>query len=316
MAAAEKIFGVFNPGQEFDSWRIEAALPKGNQGGVLKATDISTDTLVALKIPFIFCPADRQRFEREREILESLDHPGVIALLGKGAYKGELPYIVLTFCDGERLDRFADRKCLTFDDRCKLFLLVCEAVEYVHDHDVVHCDLNPSNVLVTDDGKVKVIDFGSGFMKGRRGHSGMGTEHRGTPQYMSPEQILGESLDERTDVYSLGVILYELLCGSTPFGQVGEDENAALTKEPERPSAAVFRTGRVLRDGKFHSLAPEAVAHCRRTTPDLLASRLKVGLDEVLLAVIHSKRDRRFATVKQIMTAVENAMISCVAQPQ
>ena len=128
------------------------------------------------------------RQDRERDILESLEHPGVIALLGEGAYDGKPPFFVLTFCDGTRLDRFADERCLTLNDRCNLFLRVYAAVKYVHDHSVVHCDLNPSNVLVTGDGMVKVIDFGSRFMKGRPGHSGMGDEHRGTPQYMSPEQ--------------------------------------------------------------------------------------------------------------------------------
>lgn len=177
MATTEKILGVFDPGQVIDSWRIEAALLQGNQGGVLRATDVHTGTPVALKIPFISDLADQQRFERERDILQSLEHPGVIALLGEGSYKGKLSFFALTFCDGTRLDRFADERCLTLKDRCKLFLQVCATVQYVHDHGVVHCDLNPSNVLVAGDGMVKVIDFGSGFMKGRPGHSGMGAEH-------------------------------------------------------------------------------------------------------------------------------------------
>ena len=241
MTGSDKILGVFEPGQHVERWRIEAEVRQGTQGGVLRGTDVDTGAPVAVKVAFVYGEFDTRRIDREREILAALDHPGVVALRGSGAYRGRLPFLVLEFVDGIRLDRFADELCLPLGDRGALFLRLCEATDHAHDRGVVHCDLNPSNVLVTGGGSLKVIDLGSGFLKGRPGHAGTGAEHRGTPQYMSPEQLREEPLDERTDVYSLGVILYQFLCGSTPFGLAGEEPDAVFRKEPESPSAAVFR---------------------------------------------------------------------------
>jgi eukaryotic-like serine/threonine-protein kinase len=302
---SDKILGVFDPGQDFDGWRLEAEMRSGAQGAVIRATHQTTAQPAVLKVIPARGEADVRRFERERDILQRLRHDGVVSLLAAGNYRGRLPYLALEYVPGVGLGRYADERRLRLEDRSSLFLRLCEILHFVHGAAVVHCDLNPSNVLVTDEGRLKLIDLGSAFVTGTAAHGGRGIENPGSPHYMSPEQVRDEPLDERTDVYSLGAMLYELACGSTPFAQAGDPKAAAVHDQPPRPSAAVFRTGRVLRDGEVHDLYPPIAAQSRSTTPEELSRRLATGLDDIILSAVRKDRDDRFPSVRHLSDIIK-----------
>ena len=165
------------------------------------------------------------RFEQERQALAMMDHPNVARVFDGGVTAAGTPYFVMEYVDGEPINAFADAKRLTLRQRLELFIPVCEAVQHAHHKGLIHRDLKPSNVLVVEiEGRAvpKVIDFGiAKAIASERPASTLQTQAGvaiGTPLYMSPEQVAGETdVDTRTDVYSLGVMLYELLAGDVPF---------------------------------------------------------------------------------------------------
>ena len=181
------------------------------------------------------------RFRAERQILANLDHPNIARLLDGGTLPSGQPYLVMEYVAGETLDAFCRTKSLTVLERLPLFLQVCEAVAYAHRHHVVHRDLKPGNILVNADGAVKLLDFGTAkLMDGEAAYHTLTQERRLTPAYASPEQILNRPAGPASDIYSLGVILYELIAGRHPFetdrGTPFAMERAICEKEPQRPT--------------------------------------------------------------------------------
>ena len=169
-------------------------------------------------------PADSARviarFQQEREILASLDHPNIARLLDGGATEEGWPYFVMEFVDGQPIDRWCDERKLNISQRIELFRSVIAAVRYAHQRLVVHRDLKPGNIFVTNDGTVKLLDFGIAKVLSAQG-AGEAAEtltlaQMMTPEYASPEQVNGAAITTLSDVYSLGVILYELLTGPGP----------------------------------------------------------------------------------------------------
>ena len=176
--------------------------------------------LVAVKVIRKGMDSDEivSRFRRERQILASLDHPNIARLLDGGTTSQGLPYFLMEYVVGDRLHDYCDTHKLTISERLKLFRTVCSAVQYAHQNLVVHRDLKPANILVTSDGKVKLLDFGIAKVLSPDASSGdvpvTATQlHAMTPEYASPEQIKGDPITTASDIYSLGVILYELLSG-------------------------------------------------------------------------------------------------------
>ena len=161
-------------------------------------------------------PEHAARFTREQKILARLDHPGITRLLDAGVSDENQPYLVMERLKGQPLDRYCDAKTLTAQARIRLMIEVCRAVEAAHRILIVHLDLKPSNILVTDEGQVKLLDFGTA--KILRGDASLTTTRQLTPMYASPEQLRGEPVSTACDIYSLGLILYEQLCGAWPFG--------------------------------------------------------------------------------------------------
>jgi serine/threonine-protein kinase len=189
-----------------------------------------------------------RRFRTERQVLASLEHPNIAHLLDGGTTEEDRPYVVMEYIDGVPIDEYCERQGLGIDDRIRLFLVVCEAVAHAHKNLVVHRDVKPSNVLVSADGAPKLLDFGIAKLLAPDAADGtmVATREMGrlmTPTYASPEQVRGEAITTATDVYSLGVLLYQLLAGRPPFELAGkslaEVERVVCGVEPEPP-----RTGK------------------------------------------------------------------------
>jgi serine/threonine-protein kinase len=241
------------PGDLIGPWRVVRLLGRGGMGAVYLAerADGAFDKSVALKIVKRGMDTDEivQRFHHERRILARLEHRNIAGLLDGGRTPDGLPFFVMELASGEPIDRWCDEHTLTLRERLHLFQTVCEAVQYAHGNLVVHRDLKPGNIFVAE-GAVKLLDFGIARLVGPAAdappHVTQAYAARLTPQYASPEHLRGLPTSTATDVYSLGVILYELLCGRSPYRLEGktllEMEQTVCTEEPPRPSLAVTRT--------------------------------------------------------------------------
>jgi WD40 repeat protein/serine/threonine protein kinase len=244
------------------------------------------------------------RFQREREILGSLDHPNIARLIDAGATEDGLPYYVMEYIEGQPIDAYCDEHRLNVTQRIALFRKICEAVQYAHQNLVVHRDLKPSNILVAVDGTVKLLDFGIAKLLDQKWEEGaLSATATGmrvmTPEYASPEQIKGQPITTATDVYTLGVILYELLTGHRPYRLksrlLHEVERAICEEEPTRPSTAVSEEDRT--DSNF-STADE-VSAVREGTVARLKRRLAGDIDNILLMALRKEPARRYPSAEQ-----------------
>jgi eukaryotic-like serine/threonine-protein kinase len=246
-----------------------------------------------------------RRFREERQILASLDHPHIARLLDGGLTEDGLPWFAMEYVEGTRIDRFCDARCLPLEQRLELFVRVCDAVRYAHGKLVVHRDLKPSNILVAEDGTPKLLDFGVAKLLAPEPGGEAPLTRTGvrpmTPEYASPEQIRGEPVTTASDVYSLGVLLYELLTGRSPHRRADvtphELERRVLEEEPQRPSAAVLRASG---GGADANRTPEQAGRARGATPERLYRRLRGDLDAIALAALAREPARRYASVEQL----------------
>ena len=233
--------------EEIGDYRILEAVAEGGMGRVYLARHRETRHLVALKVmrPGTAVARVASRFENERQVLAMMDHENICKILDGGTTPRGLPYFVMEFVrEARSLTRYAFEHSLDLRERLELFRPICEAVAHGHEKGILHRDLKPSNILVGEDGVPKLIDFGIARSFDEYGrdttHLTEAGQLLGTLQYMSPEQILGKPLDERSDVYSLGVILYELLARHTPYDVSGKAlvEAARIIEgeQPRRPS--------------------------------------------------------------------------------
>ena len=290
------------------AYRLERLIGRGGMGSVYLARriDLEFERQVAVKMIRRGMDSDLlvRRFRHERQILASLDHPHIARLFDGGTSDDGLPYFVMEFVEGLPIDRFADAHRLTTPDRLRLFLRVVDAVQHAHDHHVVHRDLKPGNVLVTADGHPKLLDFGIAKLLDAEA-DGAATftslSQAMTPDYASPEQVRGAAVSPATDVYALGVLLYELLTGHRPYrlATLTPDEVARVVceQDPEPPSTIVTRTESVTRsDGSTTVTSPASVSETRDGSPALLRQRLHGGLDEVVLKALRKDPAARYAS--------------------
>lgn len=209
------------PGGQLGHYRIEELVARSGMASIYRATDMRTGSPAAIKIPHPDMEADPvlfDRFMREIEIGERLDHPGVMKVLDSGE-PGEV-YMAMEWVEGRLLRKLiSENRRLPMERACSITIAICDALDYIHRNGVVHRDLKPENIMIDAQDGIKLIDFGiAGKAGARRLTFGKLSQIAGTPDYISPEQVKGKRGDGRSDIYSLGVILYEMLTGETPFG--------------------------------------------------------------------------------------------------
>ena len=263
-------------------YRVLREIGRGGMGSVYLAAraDDEFQKRVAIKIIRRGLDTDDilQRFRSERQILATLDHPNIARLLDGGTTDDGRPFFVMELIEGEPIDQYCDRRNLTIADRLKLFQDVCAAVQYSHQNLVIHRDIKPGNILVTKEGVPRLLDFGIAKLvaPGTGPNRTMTTLRPLTPEYASPEQLRGEPVTTASDVYSLGVLLFVLLTGRSPYRGVleapAEIERAINEQEPNRPS----------------TVAP---ARIRR--------HLEGDLDNIVLMALRKEPNRRYASVER-----------------
>lgn len=304
-------------GQKIGNYRIIRELGFGGMGAVFLAerNDGKFEQQVALKLlkREMNTSALRKHFQQERSILAALQHPNIARLLDAGATRDKIPFLVMEYVEGLPIDEYCSMNDLSLGERLDLFRDICSAVDFAHRNLIIHRDLKPSNILVTNDGVPKLLDFGiSKILSADLENADSKTITRMgvmTPSYASPEQLKNESVTTATDVYSLGVILYELLAGRRPFeiseNNMTEIYRAVIEREPPLPSSVVI------------DLSPPAAGQAnennngaqntrfnktRQTIPQIRAIKaqyLRGDLDNIVLKALKKEPERRYSSVEK-----------------
>jgi serine/threonine protein kinase len=284
--------------EELGPYQIIQFLGEGGMGVVYLARRSDIGSLVAIKLlrDAWLSPARRERFEGEQKMLAQLNHPGIARLYDAGIRNDGTPWFVMEYVKGVPLTEYCRNHNCSILDRLQLFRAVSEAVQYAHGQAIIHLDLKPSNILVKEDGAVKLLDFG--IAKQLEGVSQPADETRTllrlmTPGYAAPEQIRGGRVGTYTDIYSLGVILYELLAGSLPFNisklTPEEVDSLVLQNEPPKPSEAWHRAGK---QGSSH---------------DNSLSRTNWNdLDVLCLTAMHKDAARRYQSAEALIRDIDH----------
>jgi len=306
----------FGIGERIGPYRVLSALGEGGFGVVFLAERTEPFVQrVALKVlrPGLATDEILGRFEQERQMLALLDHPGIAKIIDAGSTTDGRPFFAMEYIRGEPITAYCDRALMPTDERLRLFIDVCDAVQHAHQRGVIHRDLKPGNILVTlHDEKpvVKVIDFGvAKAVGGLRAERPVFTEHGrliGTPEYMSPEQAEAGVLevDTRTDIYSLGVLLYELLTGRLPFESstlreagLREIRRIVRESEPETPSRRL---------SMMDQIEIRALAQRHRSTPTALLRRVRRELEWIPLRALRKNREERYTSPADMAEDVTN----------
>jgi serine/threonine protein kinase len=307
--------------QRVGAYQIIGQIGVGGMGEVYRAfrADDEYKKQVAIKLVRAGqnCDFVVNRFKNERQILASLDHQNIARLLDGGTTQNGVPYFVMDLIVGHPIDQYCDAHKLPITERLKLFVQVCSAVQYAHQHLFIHRDIKPSNVLVTSEGVPKLLDFGiAKILEG-------GTEVAQleptltffrvlTPGYASPEQVKGATITTSSDIYSLGVVLYVLLTGRSPyqFTKPTSEEiaRAVCEVEPEKPSAVVRRT--ISEEKERARITPADLAALREGSVEKLSKRLRGDLDDIVLMALRKESQRRYASVEQFANDIERHLAS------
>jgi serine/threonine-protein kinase len=274
-----ELMTILEAGDTLDHYRLDATVARSGMSTLYKATDLRNGRRVAIKVPHAELEADpvlAERFKREQEIGQELDHPGVVK-----TYDGEersRVYMVIEWVEGRLLRAILnEERRMTIDRAVNLTLGICDALDYMHKHGVVHRDLKPENIMVDAQDRIKLIDFGIAMKEDARRLTFTNmTATLGTPDYISPEQVKGQRGDQRSDIYSLGAMLYEMLTGEPPFSG---------------PNPLAVMNERVLNDPR----------PARRLRPEISPE-----LQEILYRALERDPRHRYATAHEMAWDLEN----------
>ncbi len=291
-------------------YSITKEIGRGGMGAVYLAERPEFKQQVALKVIKRGMDTDEilRRFRQEREILASLTHPNIARLLDGGTTDDGRPYFVMEYIDGVSITAYCDQNKLPIDARLALFRKVCSAISYAHANLVIHRDIKPSNIIIDATGEPKLLDFGiAKVLCPERFDAGVETTITGmqmlTPEYAAPEQILGQRVTTASDVYSLGVLLFELLSGHRPFSlkhrPASEVADIVARHEPTAPSTAAVTVGEASDEPTDDRLTPKTIADLRNDRPERLRRRLTGDLDNIVLMSLRKEPDRRYGSVDQ-----------------
>jgi len=299
-------------GARIAQYRLIEKLGAGGMGDVYRAlrADDQYEKQAAIKLvrqgldtEFVYA-----RFRKERQILAGFEHENIARLLDGGTTDGGHPYFVMELVEGKPIDEYCNERNLGVRARLDLFQSVCSAVQYAHQRLVVHRDIKPSNILVTAGGVPKLLDFGIATILSPETYSieadpTVTALRMMTPQFASPEQLRGEVITTASDVYSMGVVLYQLLTGHLPYrldtNSTYDLAHAICEVEPDKPSTAVGRPTPVMDpSGEYVQLTPEWISTCRNTNPEKLRRTLSGDLDQILLKALRKEPQRRYASTQ------------------
>jgi serine/threonine-protein kinase len=301
--------GALEVGDRVGPYRVIHELGRGGMGIVYRAerADGEFVQIVALKLVRRGLDSDETtvRFRRERQILAQLDHPSIARLLDGGLHTDGRPYFAMELVEGEPITTYCDRQRLSVDARLRLFCRVCEAVQYAHGRLIVHRDLKPANIFVTTTGDLKLLDFGIAKLL-TDDDAAQATELTGaglrplTPAYAAPEQLRGEPVSTAADVYTLGVILFELLAGRRPFEAASSGfDRSPLDADPPRPSNVLVPKGR------DEARSIDEIAHARGVASRALAPRLRGDLDAIVLKALRREPQHRYTGAAALVDDLE-----------
>lgn len=301
-------------GQQIGNYKLIEEIASGGMGTVFLAErcDGVFDQKVALKIikPGLSTIPIIRRFQHERQILANLQHPNIAKLFDGGITSDSRPFFTMEYVDGIPIDKYCDKHKLTIKERLKLFTDVCNAVQYAHNNLVIHRDLKPSNILITNDGSIKLLDFGiSKVLTAEDENKNLPTITQAelnllTPEYSSPEQIKNSKISVSTDVYSLGLILYKLLTGkpAQKFNTrtFNEYEKVVCEKTIPRPSTILIKIGNQNLEKSISEICKN-----RKTQPSKLKKSLKGDLDNICMTALRKEPERRYASVEMFAYDIE-----------
>ena len=299
--------------QKIGAYKIEREIGAGGMGTVFLAArdlgEISQQVAVKIVHQGAYSNEILRRFLIERKILAELEHSGIARLIDAGQTIEGLPFLVMEYVDGVPLDEFCRSENCSIDERLRLFRQICAAVAYAHRRLIIHRDLKPSNILVTKDGEVKLLDFGIAKLLSPTDSDAPPTAtlmNLLTPAYAAPEQIRGESVTTATDVYSLGVILYELLTGVRPFsfGSANYQEivRVICETEPPMPSSVISGQLSVISENTAENKGSKTKDQNHKTNPKSKIQNpksLRGDLDNIILKALRKDAERRYQAVEQ-----------------
>src|SRR5580698_9709210 len=267
------------PGEQLDHYRIDAAVARSGMAVLYRGTNLENGQQVAIKIPHAEMQADPvlfERFKREEEIGQLLDHPGVVKTYN--SEQRSRVYMVIEWASGRLLRSILnEEKTLSPDRAVRITLNICEALDYMHKHGIVHRDLKPENVMVDEDDNIKLIDFGIAMKEDARRLTFVNlSASLGTPDYISPEQVKGQRGDQRSDVYAVGIMLYEMLTGQVPFIE---------------PNPLAAMNERLLHDP---------------TSPRELNPEIAPELEEIIFRALEREPRHRYSTASEMMWDLEH----------
>jgi serine/threonine protein kinase len=301
--------GEYPSGFRAGPYQLERRIGRGGMGSVWLATAPANGIKVAVKLVKRGMDTSEilRRFRMERQVLASLDHPNIARLIDGGSTPEGMPYLAMEYVEGMPIDQFCESQASAITDRLKLFLDVCAAVQYAHQNLVVHRDIKTANILVTQAGVVKLLDFGIAKLL----RTDLSTlemaqtrpEFRPmTLDYASPEQVRGEAITTSTDVYSLGVLLYKLLTGKMPYGVTTRSPDAIrqaiLETEPRRPSSVIL-TDDTYAIPQATQKIEVAMAETRSLARKRLKKKLSGDLDTIILKALRKEPPKRYLSVEQ-----------------